>query len=797
MYSTDDEMPSSPVDMKIEESYDPNYDIYHPLEINEAMDQDKLWCEPHRKNMDKIWAYFLVSTTDSSYFKCKCCSQVFFFSRRIDWYKTRLLNEHFRSDCSNPPEDISAGLHNPALQRKVYLKKVDKNFRQFAINNKISNIDTVLAMTLKLDLPLSWVDAASRDLDDLISQEPNADSDSTKKEKVLNSKNLTREISTKVTDITEFWKREFASSQYVMDLKMTTTPANFKNKLLKRLNELNQVTFVSLVLDHWSDYKMDGYLGVVLTTFNRETDKLIPFLLKIPRSSFNASEDVLNDIAPILQSFPGLADVVLATATDNTSNIVECCKLLGDPRYLGKQYLGRLPCMPHSTNLMNGSIINSKDEGSATTTKATEQTESDVLTKNNELAYEINTSITKRKIFDEICLKRELVENGESLELKTFCMTRWVSALDSMQRLLLLEPVLQEMASSKRFNVNFTDDDFERAEEVVELLLPLRTLCEMLSNNTCTVKYSLPFLIQYKNTMEQENIKQMGKPKTGEKAIELLIDFTEKMQGYHEQYETDNIHIMSSYLNIDFVNRKFWTRFSKTNKKGVRAQEVTIEMAERYAELLIPLLNMSFEEWVVDTDSNSGALNNDLDADSSYLSEGLMEDEQLEEDDYCTPDRGDDSQFFDTNSIRGKLKELLIDELLTYRALAVAEKKQCARELLKNREYQQENMLLQNCLLSIGIDQIFWKKFGAQLPILSFVDSLFQNIPATSIDAEQMFSWASMQKTKERYNLSDKRFEDLCIIKSFGESVEFKHLNLAACSLKQALAITDEHRNKK
>lgn len=90
----------------------------------------------------------------------------------------------------------------------------------------------------------------------------------------------------------------------------------------------------------------------------------------------------------------------------------------------------------------------------------------------------------------------------------------------------------------------------------------------------------------------------------------------------------------------------------------------------------------------------------------------------------------------------------------------------------------------------IAVDRLFWRRYSDQFMILSFLQSLFNNIPATSISVERMFSAASLIMTKNRKMTDDEHFSDLCIAKSFERNIKFKRINLEDCNLTEAMEIT-------
>lgn len=211
----------------------------------------------------------------------------------------------------------------------------------------------------------------------------------------------------------------------------------------------------------------------------------------------------------MIRFFLGIKDVFVSTVTDNASNMLEFCDLYGESDHSGENYLGRVPCLLHSTNLMNECIINGKkgdslkrtknitnyvesqktlntalscqvnpdnEEGRAifdsiftkflidqhgkqksdTFTLIKEETGNDILRKINELASEINMSTEKSSYFAKMCAENELEYAGKPYRLKTFCITRWVSGVDAMRRFLKLRPVVERLSVHDSFETKFT-----------------------------------------------------------------------------------------------------------------------------------------------------------------------------------------------------------------------------------------------------------------------------------------------------------------------------------------------------
>lgn len=65
----------------------------------------------------------------------------------------------------------------------------------------------------------------------------------------------------------------------------------------------------------------------------------------------------MDDILDIVGRFPGMNDLILAIYSDNASNITKIYRLINETDRLGERYLGGVPCMLHSTNVMNLCIV--------------------------------------------------------------------------------------------------------------------------------------------------------------------------------------------------------------------------------------------------------------------------------------------------------------------------------------------------------------------------------------------------------------------------------------------------------
>lgn len=108
----------------------------------------------------------------------------------------------------------------------------------------------------------------------------------------------------------------------------------------------------------------------------------------------------------------------------------------------------------------------------------------------------------------------------------------------------------------------FSSIDIEKAKSVLKLLLPFKKLCATLSNNSCTVKFALPLLVEYQRQttagFSTRNINE---------SFETSRAFNSKMEKYYTQYKENDIHLLSSYLNINFAKDYFLVTIRYRRKK--------------------------------------------------------------------------------------------------------------------------------------------------------------------------------------------------------------------------------------
>lgn len=832
--------------------------------VNRILD-NFLWIKPNMRFKKTVWKSFQFCKENSLFIRCVQCMQNMYFDRKLCGNKSYHLRRHVLQNCRNRPGRTNLTIQVRDSSNDVVSVPIHALNNDAAKKQKIDRMEAMLVVVLQSNSSLSLADKECAEY--INPPEGECEENSIK----CNSANLISTLEDTVLNIEQFWRSEFAKSWSRMNNRTFTDVISLKSAIFDRIKVLNEVNFISLVLDHWTDYRSYNYLGIVMTTFNKQNGKLVSFLLGLPNTTKHRSEDVLADLERVIRRFPGIQKTILTISSDNAANMLHLGHMIEEQKVFGEQYMGHVPCMLHSTNLMNGCIvenitktdpeieedlkryiesqkiqeaalkcqINSLGEtinvsndchftkfllstaNSIFSSFVDEETMGhNILMKNNLLKHEMTMSNKKSDIFKLVCSRLGLVHHKKAMKLHDYCRTRWVSAIDTIRRLIRIKPALLFLAHRKEFENRFEEKDFEVAEKLLKLLLPFRKLCEILSNNSCTVKYALPFLMKYRKEMMEENISCLKDVTSGKRIISRLVNFSDKMTKYYNKYTKNNIHLMSCYLNIHFVSHEFWRCFVDEKIEGSRTLALSKTMANSYAELLLPYLNMSMQSTSssfpdyrdlstssnYDHDPENGANysdtdNNDNSSDDRDAEESFMDGDQPIDVESLIINQSstlnEPQNSFDNTSIKVQLVKLLEEELSCYRNMVMKQKNKIFCSLHNNGIFTKEQIRQRDYKFLIASDRLFWSKFSGKIPILSFVESLFNNVPSTSICVERLFSTASLTITKKRHNLSVERLEQICIAKTFEKNLKFERINLAECNFKQAIDITNEYRRKK
>lgn len=699
-------------------------------------------------------------------------------------------------------------------------------------------------MTLEFRLSLNWISSkTSRRIFSCMNLEPDNNENSRTEHLTLNKSSMCSYINTTVKDIDYFWKSEIASSAYLLEKKTFTKKYNFPFTLAERLKELGNVTFMSLVFDHWSNHKITNYLGVSLVTYDEKEGKQLPFLIKMDRSPSGKKVDINNQLAKIFNTYAGLSTITVGMSTDNATNILKVPKQLANNDLLSSHFLDHVPCLFNSANTMNSTLFDMvaksgfgdidsereseifelaamkyqlKSDGSrsgvikqdiftefllSNDTKnisaKNEAESSDLLTfltgdvilkKNNQLVLDIKTSRSNQELYRTLCEKHKKSYMGEPLALKIYTKTRRLSALEVLTRLYELKPVLMELNKSVELGGFLEEDDFILIEDLTEILLPFQSVCEMLSNDACTVKSTLPLLVSYKNLTDKMFVDKIKSSNTKYRHFSCFIRFKQRMDSYYEMYINMEDCLLSSYLNITFVNNPvFVQHFVPTNKDIKKREHVSRVISQKLATILVPFLNISYSSFGdrEKTDTNS-SFGEDFNA-ADYLDNlsGIQEGEG-----------NDINEPFDEFSIKGDLQEKIKTELEQYRELALSSIEECIREFSKQHSNEDWSEFGQQVQVIVGADRIFWSKYKGYFPLLSFANRLFNSLPSTSIHAERLFSLAAQISEQRRNQLSDQVFEDLCVIRSFLLRLRLDSINITDCTLTDALSLTKKLNSK-
>lgn len=802
-----------------------------------SQSEDSEWTRIDSKGKNSIWSHFLEGKKDRSILKCTNCNNVYRYNRREARYNSEPAELHLRDDCTNPPDYFHGNLKDERIIKEICKKKLDKyrDLKQYIKTQ--SFFDIAVGLILESRLSINWVESfTAKTLWSTMALIPTENN--SKPEQIFkpNKSNMSNFIRTKSKDINYFWRSEIASSAHILNEKTFTNRKTLLASLTKRLYALDNVTFMSLVFDHWSNHKMSNYLGVLLVTYDEEEGKQIPFLVKMDRSDSHKTIDISQQLGEIFNKFDGLRTVTVGMSTDNAANMLKVPKELSRTGLLGTRFLGHVPCLLHSANIMNSTMFDMVEEDSLgfvdseLKSKLLElaamkyQLNSDgsrneilkqdifteyllsnnsqlssesadiggifsfitgdiILKKNNQLALNIKSSSVNQLLYRELCVEFGKMNGEEPLAIKTYSKTRWLSALDVVLRLRELKPVLMELNREPSLGVFFDEEDFVLMDDLTDILSPFRSLCEMLSNDTCTLKNTLPLLISYKDKIDKIFVEKSKSSNLTHRHLPVFIRFRRKMDKYYKKYVSMDICLLSSYLNIAFVDSSvFIEQFPRENTEIKKSDHVISVVSQKLTDILIPFLNISYypikdsdTEDMIGISSHAGRVYNAED----YSSEG-QEEKNLEFE-----------EEFDEFSIKDDLQEQIRLELEQYRLRALSLVKEYSNEVL-SKSKKRWSPFDRQVQMIVGADNIFWSRHKREFPLLSLANKLFHCIPSTSIHAERLFSLAAQIFDKRKSQLSDQMFEDLCIIRSFLLRIKLGSINITDCTLNDALRLTKE-----
>ncbi|CCC70037.1 hypothetical protein NCAS_0D04560 [Naumovozyma castellii] len=798
--------------------------------------EDSDWTHIESKGKNSIWSHFLEGKKDRSTLKCTHCNHVFRYNRRKAPYNIQPAENHLRYDCTDP-DYFHGNLKDERIIKEICEKKQNKyrNLKQYIKTQ--SFFDLAVELILESRLSINWVESSvAKNLWATMALIPI--DNTSKPEQVLkpNKSNITNFICTKSKDINYFWKSEIASSAYILNEKTFTKRNKFLVSLTKRLYALDNVTFMSLVFDHWSNHKMSNYLGVLLVTYDEEEGKQIPFLVKMDRSDSHKKIDISQQLGEIFSKFDGLRTVTVGMSTDNVANMLKVPREFTRNGLLSSHFLGDVPCLLHSPDIMNSTLLDMVEEDGLGPVDSKHESEllelaaikyqlnSDgsrnnilkqdiftnyllsnssqlssepaetggllsfitddiILKKNNQLAHAIKSNHVNQLLYRELCIEFAKMHEDEPLALKTYSKSKWLSAVDVLLRLRELKLVLMELNEEPSLGVFFEEEDFVLIDDLTDILSPFHSLCEMLSNGTCTIKNTLPMLISYKDKIDKMFAEKSRSCSPAYRHLPVFIRFKRKIDKYYKKYVSMDNCLLSSYLNIAFVDSSvFIEQFPRENTEIKKSDHVISVVSRKLTDILIPFLNISYYP-TYDSDTED-IVGNSSHAERVYDAEGYLSEGQKQE----------NLEFegeFDEFSIKDDLHKRIRLELERYRLRALSLVKEYSNEVLSksNKSWSKFNRQVQ---VIVGADRIFWSRHKREFPLLSLANRLFHCIPSTSILTERLFCLASQIYDKRKNQLSDQTFEDLCIIRSFLLRIKSGSINITDCTLKDALRLTKE-----
>lgn len=176
-------------------------------------------------------------------------------------------------------------------------------------------------------------------------------------------------------------------------------------------------------------------------------------------------------------------------------------------------------------------------------------------------------------------------------------------------------------------------------------------------------------------------------------------------------------------------------------------------LAGKYVKLLLTFLNISLKNNVVadvmDEDISDNNVedsgDNDFEGDTTFPDVRMPMDCRISS--YLPESKVyEPTHTFDTSKF--------VEKLLQYRTVVDKNRNDVVGLTITANKAMNPNIEKVDDEMFRNADRAFWEEWKAVIPLLSFIDDLFLNIPATSISVEKLFSVCSLMKSaKKNFNV--------------------------------------------
>lgn len=233
------------------------------------MDWSPCKTRPYKGTIQPIWSYFKENSKHDLY-RCMLCSMVMKIERHQNGNTVRTLKKHIAKSGSKYYRcSVGCDPNQPYIGGCSWENPEFKNLETLASNpssKQMTPNDYIWYIMNSTNQPMSFADdravvGLSYKLKELIP---------TERQPACNSNNMKRLLEENVKDIDTLLLNEINRSNSVLSTPLIIThKQEFEQKCYAKIEQLSNIHFVSLVLDHWSDTRLRSFIGVIIVVWDK------------------------------------------------------------------------------------------------------------------------------------------------------------------------------------------------------------------------------------------------------------------------------------------------------------------------------------------------------------------------------------------------------------------------------------------------------------------------------------------------------------------------------------------------
>ncbi|XP_041460598.1 E3 SUMO-protein ligase ZBED1-like [Lytechinus variegatus] len=310
------------------------------------------------------------------------------------------------------------------------------------------------------------------------------------------------------------------------------------------LPRLERATSVAITTDMWTSRASDQYIGVTVH-FIDDDWKMGSFTLEnreLPPPHDN--EHIAEVLRAIIAQW-ALENKVSAVVTDNATNITKAVR--------EGLSLPNIPCFGHTLNLVVKAGL--KCRGIQTTlarcSKLVEFVHRSAKAKYCLASHQKNLNVPEHKLIQDV-------------------ETRWGSTHDMLRRILeQQQPISNLLIETKRKELDLSDREVSIAEQLVELLQPLKEITESLSSESqVTISNIIPTICMLEHIFEVDGNDLPD-------IVAVKRQMSEKLAQYYVEQDIQDFLSISAFLDGRFKRLLFFQEEKRARVCDVVARELT------------------------------------------------------------------------------------------------------------------------------------------------------------------------------------------------------------------------------